>query len=65
MDVQLGMEPSKSRGSTTLEMRGDKIFIEDSISRRGTYAKIDGPLVVQDEIPKYLLYKNHIISVRL
>ena len=65
VDVPSGMEPSKSRGNTTLEMRGDKIFIEDSISRRGTYAKIDGPLVVKDDVPKYVLFKNHIISMRL
>ena len=58
MDIPLGTDPSRSGRSTTLEMRGGRIFVEDSVSKRGTYVKIDDSVTVEDGLPKYFFVKE-------
>jgi len=65
VDIPSLTDEKKSKNSTVLEMRNNKIFIDDSGSKRGTYVRIEETVTVKDDIPKYFLFKNSLISVRI
>lgn len=65
VDIPLEIDSSISRKNTAIEFIKDKVFIEDVGSKHGTYIRVNPPIVVKDDLPKYYLYNNHLFNVKI
>ncbi len=65
VDIPLEIDSSISRKNTALEMKNNKIYIEDIGSKHGTYIRIKPPIIIKDDVPKHYLYNNHLFSVKM
>jgi pSer/pThr/pTyr-binding forkhead associated (FHA) protein len=49
VDIPIEMDNSISRKNTIIEMKKNKIYIDDIGSKHGTYIRIEPPIVVKDK----------------
>lgn len=65
MDIPLVIDISISRSNSVLFMRDNRIYIHDAGSKHGTYIRTQKPIMVKNDVPKYFLYKNHLVSAAI
>ncbi len=65
VDVPLSSKLGKGRRNARLELKAGKVILNDSITKYGTYMRVEESVVISDNVPKHFLFRNKIISLKV
>lgn len=65
VDVPLSSELGKGRRNARLELKSGGVILKDSITKYGTYMKVEEPVMIGDNVLKHFLFWNKIISLKV